>query len=237
VLDEDEEMCSDSDSPINLRITEEEDEPEPPLTKPSRDVRAAPLSEEELYQDSLVVDFFKEIEHRCTEGDELGKHFGSKLSLVKYEDPRKKYLLKITPRYSEGEKEKLLGPGRQATRYPVYKDVSRLWTYNYAAEEAKRFKATLMWAPPPHLSPQDIDTYLQRVTRCWNRNTGMNEEIALRLLMEHEYNIPGILSILEAPSNAASFKIVQLINQMTLSDPKVEMISYLLKFSDLYSSQ
>ena len=67
---------------------------------------------------------------------------------MKYTDPKKKYMIKIAPNYSVEEKEKLLGPNSQATRYPVFKDVKSKWSFDYAAEEKKRFKGQLLWAPP-----------------------------------------------------------------------------------------
>lgn len=43
--------------------------------------------------------------------------------------------------------EKQVGKDKQATRYPIYKDVKGQWNFNYTAEERKRFKAELMWIP------------------------------------------------------------------------------------------
>ena len=34
---------------------------------------------------------------------------------------------------------------KQANKFPVYKDVSRLWHYDYKEAEQKRFKATQVW--------------------------------------------------------------------------------------------
>ena len=36
---------------------------------------------------------------------------------------------------------------KQANKFPVYKDVSRLWHYDYKEAEQKRFKATQVWDP------------------------------------------------------------------------------------------
>ena len=78
-------------------------------------------------------------------------------------DLRSSFLLKRAEKLTVEEREKLLGPLRQATRYPVFKDVSKLWKYDFAAEEKKRFKATPVWVPNPKLSDQDLTKYITRV--------------------------------------------------------------------------
>ena len=69
--------------------------------------------------------------------------------------------------------------------------------------------------------------------QCWPRKTGMNEEIALRLLMQQEYDVKRTLSLLESPSMSDSYVVVRLVNQMTQNDPKIELIGYLLKLQEL----
>lgn len=133
---------------------------------------------------------------------------------------------------SAEEKEKLLGPTRQATRYPVFKDAKSFWSYDYAGEERKRFKATPMWIPNPQLNDKDLDAYLKRVAFLWPPRTGMNEPIALRILMLSDYDVRRALALLETSNMHSSYEIVQMINQMTSSDAKVEMIGYLCKLSE-----
>jgi len=60
----------------------------------------------------------------------------------------------------------------------------------------------------------------------------MNEEIALRLFMLNDYDIVKTLALVESSNMGASYEIVNLINQMTSSDPKIEMIGYLIKLSE-----
>jgi hypothetical protein len=51
---------------------------------------------------------------------------------------------------AEGNKKVSLGFDHQAKRYPCFKDVSKLWHFDYQAEEAKRFSnqpPELMWDP------------------------------------------------------------------------------------------
>jgi len=43
--------------------------------------------------------------------------------------------------------EKQITKERIATRFPVFKDVKKLWSYDFAAEEKKRFKGELQWDP------------------------------------------------------------------------------------------
>lgn len=41
----------------------------------------------------------------------------------------------------------ILSFNKQCTKYPVYKDVKKLWSFDYKAEEKKRFKGEVMWDP------------------------------------------------------------------------------------------
>lgn len=153
---------------------------------------------------------------------------------VKYTDPRDRYMLKISPPITIEEKEKILGPRCQATRYPVFKDVQKLWSFNYQTEEKKRFKALPMWIPSPDISDIHIEMYLKRVYALWPLNTGMNEEIALQLLMRNGYQIETTIKQLKQSQHIGPtyFEIVQLINQMTSSDAKIEMIGFLIKMAE-----
>jgi len=132
------------------------------------------------------------------------------------------------------EKEKTLGPRSQATRYPVFKDVQKLWSFDYQAEEQKRFKAQPMWIPHSDLTDDLLELYLKRVYALWPSNTGMNEEIALHLLMHNGYQIEATINQLKQSQHIGPiyFQIVQLINQMTCSNAKIEMIGFLIKMAE-----
>ena len=59
----------------------------------------------------------------------------------------------------EQNRETTVDFAHQATKFPVYKDVSGLWRFDYAAAESKRFSATEMW--DPNRLPSDlVDQYL-----------------------------------------------------------------------------
>ena len=47
----------------------------------------------------------------------------------------------------------------QTTKFPVFKDVSGLWRFDYAAAEQKRFRGTEMW-DPNRLPEELVDQYL-----------------------------------------------------------------------------
>jgi len=128
----------------------------------------------------------------------------------------------------------LLGPQRQATRNPVFKDVAKLWSYDFSSEEKKRFKGIPVWIPRPDLvSDKEIDDYLRRVAFYWPPKTGMTEEIALCLLMRYDYSIKDMMALLESSGMNSSYEIVQLINKMTGADSKIEFIGYLNKLSEM----
>ena len=98
-----------------------------------------------------------------------------------------------------------------------------------------------MWVPPPptrnSLKESDLEAYLARVYLLWPKKTGMNEEIALRLLMLNNYEVKRALSFLESSHMGASYEIVHLINQMTQADAKIEFIGYLNKLTEPSSKQ
>lgn len=76
----------------------------------------------------------------------------------------------------------------QATRYPVFKDVKKLWQFDYAAAERRRFKGALMW-DSSKLHEDLVDQYLRALRLNWTKNSGLTEEIALKYLVMHEYDI------------------------------------------------
>ena len=116
------------------------DEEEPLQVSPPHQKEMPHLTKQQEYQNAQVDEFFKEIERREATSETTMMESVASKSSVRFEDPRKRYLTAVAPRCTLEEKERLLGKGRQVTRYPVFKDVKKLWTYNYAAEEAKRFK-------------------------------------------------------------------------------------------------
>ena len=124
--------------------------------------------------------------------------------------------------------EKQLGKDRQCSKYPVFKDVKRLWKFDYCKEETKRFKATSMFEPGHH-PDSIIDEYLALVPLLWARNTGMNEEIALRFLAMNKYHIEDTLRAL---ADRSSYEIIRLIKNMTLHDAKIEMIGFIIKLTE-----
>ncbi len=87
-----------------------------------------------------------------------------------------------------------------------------------------------MWVPK--LSDQEIDAYLKRVAFLWPRRTGINEEVALRILMLSNHDVRRALSLLETSNMQTSYEVVQMINQMTSADAKAEMIGYLSRMSE-----
>ncbi len=73
----------------------------------------------------MVAKFLKELELR-EEQEPPQKNLGESSTVqtcVKYVHPRERYLINHISAMSLEEKEKSLGPARQATRYPVFKDV------------------------------------------------------------------------------------------------------------------
>jgi len=54
-----------------------------------------------------------------------------------------------------------------------------------------------MWIPHSDLSDDLLELYLKRVYALWPSNTGMNEEIALHLLMHNGYQIEATINQLK----------------------------------------
>ena len=116
----------------------------------------------------------------------------------------------------------------------MFKDVAKLWSYDFSSEEKKRFKGTPVWIPRPDIiSDKEIAEYLKRVAFYWPPKTGMTEEIALCLLMRYDYSVKNLMAHLEASGMNSSYEIVQLINKMTGADSKIEFIGYLNKLSEM----
>jgi len=91
----------------------------------------------------------------------------------------------------------------------VFKDVSGSWSYDFKGEEKKRFKGHSVWIPRPDLfSDKELDEYLKRVAFLWPPKTGMNEEIALCLLMQHDYSIKKVIALMETQGMNSSYDIV-----------------------------
>jgi hypothetical protein len=68
--------------------------------------------------------------------------------------------------------------------------VTGTWSYDYAGEERKRFRGLSNWIPRSELvSDFELNEYLKRVAFLWPSKTGMNEEIALKLLMQKSYQV------------------------------------------------
>ncbi|CDW78176.1 UNKNOWN [Stylonychia lemnae] len=122
--------------------------------------------------------------------------------------------------------EKQINQNRLATKYPVFKDVKGQWSYNYEAEEKKKFKGELAW-DPNKLQPHVVDEYLREVAVIWPKCTGMKEEIALKILVINNFNVEVALSKLK--SRETSLDIVRLINEMTQHDAKIEFLKFLTK--------
>ena len=79
------------------------------------------------------------------------------ISALSTQDLKKKYLRERR----ESLVEKQITKEKLATKFPVFKDVKGSWSYNYAAEEKKRFKAEVMWEPEKIRSMTEINEYLR----------------------------------------------------------------------------
>lgn len=96
----------------------------------------------------------------------------------------------------EGNKRVDVGYEFQAKKYPCYKDVQKLWHFDYLAEERKRFTRKggkyhppeLMW-DNSKLSEEQVTVYLQNTFEILNKRSGMTEEIALKYLVDKDYNV------------------------------------------------
>ena len=86
--------------------------------------------------------------------------------------------LKKTFLQDKQKKEVEVSLNRQSTRFPVYKDVSRLWHYDYKDAERKRFTATQMW-DPTKIDESLVEQYLQALSFNWGPASGLTQEIAL----------------------------------------------------------
>lgn len=110
----------------------------------------------------------------------------------------------------------------QATKYPVYKDVSGLWRYDYASAEKRRFRAKEIWNPN-RLPYQIVDVYLESLSISWGPSTGLTQEIALKYLVNHGYSIEGALG--EQLVNKAPLKA--LIREETRIAERTETVAFI----------
>ena len=183
-------------------------------------------------QNRMVEEFLREIERRERELPAAPAR-AKTASRIQYRDPRMHFMTSRAPNLSVAEREKTLGAQRQATRYPVYKNVSQLWSFDFKKAEQLRLKATLLWQPPSF--PLDIDAYFKRVCKRWpQKTTGMSEEIALKHLMDHGYDVAKALAALEATTMKQHFEVVGLINQMNRAEPRQEVIGFLVRQEESY---
>ena len=126
--------------------------------------------------------------------------------------------------------EKDIHKDRVATRFPVFKDVKKLWSYDYAAEEVKRFKAELQWNPLI-LSPTLVTEYLRIAADIKKKEIpGLTEEIALKLLVMNEYKLDQVLRKMR--DRQTSFEVYKAIAEMTVHDAKTEMTAFLHKLRE-----
>eukprot|EP00347_Sterkiella_histriomuscorum_P007792 403347545 len=189
----------------------------------------------EKHQEKLIDDWFNEISKRFQNGAEHEKQKDSNKidirselpkSLVKFADNRK---TQMTSR-SDSLLEKQLCKDKLATKFPVFKDVTSSWSYNYDVEEKKRFKGELMWNPVAILKTSQVDEYLKTANQLYPKCTGLNEEIALKFLVQNDYKIDQ--AIMKLRTKECSYEIVKLINQVTQYDAKIEFLSQILKLQE-----
>jgi hypothetical protein len=145
-----------------------------------------------------------------------------------YDSLRSLYILNVQRRYlkSEGNKKVSFGFEHQAKRYPCYKDVSKLWHFDYEAEEKKRFSnkpPELMWDCGV-LSADQVSMYLQKTFEIFNKRSGMTEEIALKYLVFHEYNV--IQALYGMQSNPQDVK-ENFVSKMNMFSEKQESLGYM----------
>jgi hypothetical protein len=74
---------------------------------------------------------------------EFRPKFSKESQFTFHDDPKKKYLMNI----NRMQKQIQVSNDSQATRFPVYKDAQSKWSFNYAEEYKKRFRATEVWNP------------------------------------------------------------------------------------------
>jgi hypothetical protein len=120
-----------------------------------------------------------------------------------------------------------LGFDHQAKRYPCFKDVSKLWHFDYQAEEKKRFSnrpPELMWDSQV-LSSEQVSMYLAKTFEIFNKRSGMTEEIALKYLVHHEYNV--IQALYGMQSNPLEVK-ENFISKMNKFSEKQESLGYMV---------
>ena len=130
--------------------------------------------------------------------------------------------LKKTFMQAKQKREVEISFDKQASRFPVYKDVSRLWHYDYKSAEQKRFKATQMW-DPSRLDQRLVEQYLQALSFNWGPASGLTQEIALEYLMKHDFNVENALK--ETISQPTKLKL--LIRSLAKNAEKIETIAFI----------
>ena len=115
-----------------------------------------------------------------------------------YDNLRKVCIQNVKRRYlkPEGNKKIEIGYEFQAKKFPCYKDIQKLWHFDFVDEERKRFTRKggkyqppdLMW-DCTKLTEEQVNVYLQSTFDLMNKRSGMTEEVALRYLVDKDYNV------------------------------------------------
>ena len=116
----------------------------------------------------------------------------------------------------------------QCHRYPVYKNISHNWQFDYRAEERKRFRGVREW-DPSILPPREVNRYLKSlfIQKIWQLS-GLTEDIALKYLQCHDYRIDKALA--ETVEDAT--KLRRLIAEKQSTDERAELISWISSLTD-----
>ena len=104
----------------------------------------------------------------------------------------------------------------------MYKDVSRLWYFDYKEAEKKRFKATQVW-DPTKLDESLVEQYLQALGFNWGPTSGLTQEIALQYLMHHGFNVEQALK----ETISTPIKLKALIREISKNAEKIETIAFI----------
>ena len=100
--------------------------------------------------------------------------------------------------------------------------MSGLWRFDYAAAERKRFTGKEVW-DPTRISDEKLDTYLIALSYNWGPKSGLTEEIALKYLASHEYEVEKtILETLQEPTILKA-----LIRESNRLAEKIETIAFI----------
>ena len=111
----------------------------------------------------------------------------------------------------------------QCSRFPVFKNISHNWSYDYKGEEKKRFRGSSVWDPTV-LIPNKVDEYLRalQMQRNW-RKAGLSEETALLYLAQHDYRIDRALCESEENPNVLRQMVVKFQKQ----HERIELFAYI----------